>query len=138
MVFLQVGDGTGATYEWDFGDGNTGIGQDTAHTYSQIGTYDVTLVVYDANSCPSEELIITVEVESNSASYCADLNPFCAGDDALVFPNGNPETGGLPTAENGPDYGCVSTQPWPAWFYLQIDDPGDLDFTLAQNSRSRF
>ena len=132
------GDGTGATYEWDFGDGNTGIGQDTAHTYAQIGTYDVTLVVYDQNSCPSDLLEFTVEVESNSASFCDDLNPFCAGSDALVFPNGNPQSGGEPTAENGPNYGCLGSEPWPAWFYLQIDEPGDLDFTLAQNTSPDF
>ncbi|MDT0295939.1 PKD domain-containing protein, partial [Mesonia ostreae] len=132
------GDGTGATYEWDFGDGNTGIGQDTAHTYAQIGTYDVTLIVYDQNSCPSEVLEFVVEVESNAASYCADLNPFCAGDEALVFPNSNPQTGGLPIAETGPEYDCIGQERYPAWFYLQIDDPGDLDFTLAQNTSPNF
>jgi len=132
------GDGTGATYEWDFGDGDTGIGQNTAHTYSQIGTYDVTLIVYDANSCPSEEITITVEVESNAASFCEDLNPFCAGSDELVFPNSNPQNGGESGAENGPDYGCLGSEPYPAWFYLQIDEPGTLNFTLSQSSSLDF
>lgn len=42
----NVGNGI-AAYSWDFGDGNTGYGQDIAHHYSSAGTYNVTLTVYD-------------------------------------------------------------------------------------------
>jgi pimeloyl-ACP methyl ester carboxylesterase len=34
-------------YAWDFGDGNTGSGASTSHTYGASGTYDVTLTVTD-------------------------------------------------------------------------------------------
>jgi hypothetical protein len=43
---------TGATsYSWDFGDGNTGSGVNTTHTYASAGSYPVVLTV--SNSCGS-------------------------------------------------------------------------------------
>ena len=35
------------TFNWDFGDGNTGEGDVTAHTYAEAGSYEVTLVASD-------------------------------------------------------------------------------------------
>lgn len=35
------------SYEWDFGDGSTGSGVSSSHTYSAEGTYTVTLRVWD-------------------------------------------------------------------------------------------
>ncbi|HIE31859.1 MAG TPA: PKD domain-containing protein [Methanosarcinales archaeon] len=40
-------DGTIVSYEWDFGDGETGAGANPAHIYAQDGTYTVTLTVTD-------------------------------------------------------------------------------------------
>lgn len=36
------------TYDWDFGDGNSSIVQNTSHRYSKADTYNVTLTVTDA------------------------------------------------------------------------------------------
>jgi len=37
------------------------------------------------------------------------------------------------TAETGPDYGCLYTQPNPAWFYLEIAQPGDVALSIYSN-----
>ncbi|NPE29510.1 PKD domain-containing protein, partial [Methanococcoides sp. SA1] len=40
-------EGAIVSYNWDFGDGNTGIGKTTTHTYTSPNTYTVTLRVTD-------------------------------------------------------------------------------------------
>lgn len=42
-------DGDALTYAWDFGDGATGTGATTSHTFAAGGTYTVTLTVDDGN-----------------------------------------------------------------------------------------
>ncbi len=41
---------TGTTF-WDFGDGNTSVQDTISHTYLNLGTYNVLLVVTDTNTC---------------------------------------------------------------------------------------
>lgn len=41
------GDGGIVSYEWEFGDGGTGVGVHPLHSYAAIGTYTVTLTVTD-------------------------------------------------------------------------------------------
>ncbi|EDP72014.1 hypothetical protein FBALC1_12972 [Flavobacteriales bacterium ALC-1] len=43
-------DGTGATYEWDLGDGNTASGQTATFSYPDPGVYIVNLNIRDANT----------------------------------------------------------------------------------------
>ncbi|NRA92073.1 MAG: PKD domain-containing protein, partial [Psychroserpens sp.] len=42
-------DGTGATYNWNFGDTNTATGTDVSNTFVNPGTYNVTFTVTDTN-----------------------------------------------------------------------------------------
>ncbi|MGY5847944.1 T9SS type B sorting domain-containing protein [Salegentibacter sp. HM20] len=65
-------------------------------------------------------------------SSCGTLEPFCAGGEELVFANSNPQNSSIAFAEPGPDYGCLFEQPYPAWFYLQIENDGDLEFRISQ------
>ncbi len=63
-------------------------------------------------------------------------SPTCAGaggaclTNAITFP-ASTATG---TAETGPDYDCLLTQPRPAWYYFQIGQAGNI--TLAQSNSS--
>ncbi|AVR44068.1 hypothetical protein C7S20_01655 [Christiangramia fulva] len=66
------------------------------------------------------------------SSLCKDIQPFCAGDQRLTFPNSNSTNSNQDNGEVGPAYGCLEQQYYPAWFYLQIEDPGDLTFTISQ------
>ena len=42
---------SGSTVSWDFGDGTSGSGASTTHTYSADGTYNITMTVSDASGC---------------------------------------------------------------------------------------
>ncbi len=65
-------DGTIVAWEWDFGDGFTGVGETTSHRYAVIGEYDVTLRVID-NDGNSSETTILIEIVgcSPQASFIA-------------------------------------------------------------------
>lgn len=53
------------SYEWDFGDGTTGTGLTTTHTYTEPGIYTVTLTVEDeAGNRVTDSCIITVEMDT--------------------------------------------------------------------------
>src|SRR5690554_6927654 len=79
--------------------------------------------------------VLSTGLSFAQGGVCADIEPFCAGDQALIFPNcNNQDPNCTPTAEPGPNYGCLYSQPWPAWFYLQIDQPGRLEFEIIQNT----
>lgn len=51
--------------------------------------------------------------------FCNESEPFCTNN-LYQFPAGV-NSG---TAEPGPDYGCLSTQPNPAWYHMKIALPG--------------
>lgn len=51
---------------------------------------------------------------------CGESDPFCTGT-IYEFPAGT--TG---AAESGPYYGCLSTQPAPAWYHMKIGNPGPI------------
>jgi PKD repeat protein len=54
--------GTIIRYNWDFGDGNSGVGQGVSHVYSSIGNYTVTLTVISNTRIPNtENQTITVQ-----------------------------------------------------------------------------
>ncbi|MCH4824065.1 T9SS type B sorting domain-containing protein [Gramella lutea] len=65
-------------------------------------------------------------------ALCSDIEPFCAGEERLTFPNSNFTNSNQLNGELGPDYGCLDEQPYPAWFFLQIEEAGDLTFRISQ------
>jgi len=51
------------SYQWNFGDGQNGMGQNTTHVYSQPGTHQVTLTVQTAGGC-TDQITQTVTVNA--------------------------------------------------------------------------
>ena len=60
-------DGTIASYAWDFGEGNTGTGSTTSHTYSADGVYTITLTVTD-NQGATDNVSATITVSSGGST----------------------------------------------------------------------
>ena len=58
-------------YAWDFGDGSTGTGETTSHTYNAAGTYTVTHSVETSNGCADEVTQTVTVVAAPAASFTA-------------------------------------------------------------------
>ena len=57
---------------------------------------------------------------------CSNPQPFCTGQ-TMQFPAGV-NTG---AGQSGPDYGCLFTQPNPAWFYFQMATTGPMSISMS-------
>ena len=60
----------------------------------------------------------------SQSSDCINSQPFCTS-----TPIGFPASTNA-TAPIGPDYGCLGSQPNPAFYFLQIDQPGNITVTM--------
>src|SRR5689334_19738769 len=59
-------------------------------------------------------------------SNCASAAPFCTGQ-TMQFP----ATTNVSTAQAGPDYGCLGSEPNPAWFFMQIQQSGSISISMS-------
>jgi len=66
LIYNAVFDNTslaGETWLWDFGDGFTSTEFEPVHTYTAVGTYTVTLIAYNPNTCNlSDTTRLTIQV----------------------------------------------------------------------------
>ncbi|MGY5848889.1 T9SS type B sorting domain-containing protein [Salegentibacter sp. F14] len=63
---------------------------------------------------------------------CANIEPFCAGGEEYVFENSHKDNSEREYAEEGPYYGDLTTQPYPSWYFLQVQESGKLEFLISQ------
>ena len=73
-------------------------------------------------------LLFVLIIESYSQSSCNNSAPFCTST-GVTFPASTNTT-----APVGPDYGCLGSQPNPAWYYLNISTGGNIDITLTNSA----
>ncbi|MDB4065185.1 hypothetical protein N9536_05345, partial [Flavobacteriaceae bacterium] len=78
-------------------------------------------------------LFFSVTIINSQNITIPEAAPFCS-DTGILFDN----TSNGSTAEFGPDYGCLSSQPNPSWFYIRINEPGTLTLEIEQNSQADF
>ncbi|MCO5260010.1 MAG: PKD domain-containing protein [Crocinitomicaceae bacterium] len=76
-------------------------------------------------------LILSLMISQLSLSQvipCSDANPFCSSQ-SYQFPN---EVGTM--APSGPNYGCMTSQPNPVWYYMEIGTAGTIQITINQST----
>ena len=64
------------------------------------------------------------------AATCQTAQSFCTSTTATTVPN----ITGQPSAAAGSIYGCLSTIPNPTYYYLQIQNAGNISVTISQTS----
>ena len=89
VIFSAAGssdpDGDSLTFDWDFGDGNTGTGLTTTHSYAQPGDYTVELAVGDGKHEVTTSKTITVvdaSAKEPAAVIAEDKADDCDGDES--------------------------------------------------------
>lgn len=79
-TFSDLSSGSGLSYAWDFGDGNTSTSQNPVHTYATDGSYTICLTITDANACTSTHCDSTLVVGIQGGNPGLELeiapNPF--------------------------------------------------------------
>ncbi len=81
----------GATYNWNFGDGNTSTLENPTHNYSTTGSFIVTLVVTNSSGC-SDSTTQTIVI-SNAPSADFSANTVCLGASTLFTDNSGTAVG---------------------------------------------
>lgn len=81
-ISFDASSSKGHLYNWNFGDGNLGMGQMTSNTYSSSGTYTVTLMVTDT-------ICGTTDSISKTVVATVGLSEFETGERVFVYPNPN-------------------------------------------------
>lgn len=75
MISNVPEDNVAVSYDWDFGDGNSGDGKTVTHTYEKAGTYKVTLTVVDSagrEGRATEEVDVKVADSTSSTADSED------------------------------------------------------------------
>ena len=87
-------DGTIVSYDWNFGDGATGSGINSAHTYGAAGTYNVTLTVTDdrgGSATATSQVTVLAPNVTPTAAFSAVVDHLDVDFDASISndPDGN-------------------------------------------------
>jgi len=131
-----VGGAPITSYFWDFGDGNSGSGNNPTHTYTISGCKNITLQITDANGCSHDTSftnLICIDDQPVSA-FSSTTNVSCSAPFTIDFTNNSTGTGTLTYqwtfAGGNPS---LSSLPNPSVTY---NTPGVYDVTLVVTNGS--
>lgn len=118
---------------------NFASGGTESHSFPTVAgtTYYVYIAHYSASSTTTGTFTISrscapaPEIAQPGGANCSGAKAFCT-DQSILFPN----TTGVPTAQTGPAYGCVTSTKNPVWYYMEIETGGPLQLTISQENMS--
>lgn len=90
-------DGTVASYQWDFGDGNTSSGVTTSHVYGAAGIYQVILTVTDDDGA-ADTATVTVMVNAPPVAVIAPVTEIAHGQVSSFDGSGSTDSDGTITS----------------------------------------
>ncbi|WP_412561736.1 choice-of-anchor L domain-containing protein [Winogradskyella sp. MIT101101] len=130
-------DGTNATYNWDFGDGNSASGTDVSNTFATAGTYSVTLTVTDDNpqGCTGVETITVFVLGPNVVVEQDTFTPEELIEDVLV--NSPCATVSNIISSTGVDFNPAEPNGIGYFFSNGIDFPFEDGILLTSGNASR-
>lgn len=80
-VFFQNNSENGNAYLWTFGDGGTSTEEQPVYQYTEPGSYEVQLVVYDTSGCFSADSVtLIVDIGAFEGGVVQPSAPICSGD----------------------------------------------------------
>ena len=81
IQFIDLYNGTPTDWLWDFGDGTTDTSQNPIHIYQSVGTYTISLIIYDSFSSDTIERIDYIVVNPLPLAYNYFISDvLCNGD----------------------------------------------------------
>jgi hypothetical protein len=107
---------------------NNSTSASTSTTNNPLVVGDEYYIVVDFDETGTFDLCVDNPVD-NSPLTCDIAQPFCTADGDVVYDAGV-DNG---VADPANDYGCLTTQPNPTWFFLEIEDPGSLDLSFTSS-----
>jgi hypothetical protein len=143
IVLAAMGQPSGGSYLWNTQETNdsitvspisSGIFSVSYQTINGCSITDSVLVsiatldnlnLIDTTICQGETVVLSAGANSVTCNFA---EPICSSV-SLNFPNLTNTTAPL-----GNNYDCLGTQPNPSWFYMQIEQPGDLTLDIIQTS----
>ncbi|MFC2018064.1 PKD domain-containing protein [Chloroflexota bacterium] len=138
VTFTDESTGEIDSWEWDFGDGETGTAQSPTHDYETEGTYTVSLKVTGPDGTDTETKTGYIEVAAFIADFTADqtTGTFAAGGDVTIQFT-DQSTGEVDTWEW--DFGDeeTSTEQNPSHTYAGVVNKYDVSLTATSSEGTK-
>ena len=135
ISFINQSTGTGITdYMWNFGDSNTSTEVNPSHTYSTVGTHQVSLEVINAAGCVTtyqEEVIVQSLPNTDFLAELACTNDETQFSDLSMVDNANITTWDWNFGDISSGSANVSSEENPTHIF---SNTGDFDVTLSATS----
>lgn len=104
--------------------------EQNAQAFSSMGKDEATEKAFEYKALLPQEITLSLMMElyvkSRQNNLCANADPFCTDNGLYEFPAGVNAGSG----ESGPNYNCLSSTPNPAWYYMRIGNPGNINIYM--------